>query len=80
MAHFSDIKSELAVLHHRHGSNIRLSEDNTRAHRKNPIDDHWHGVVMTASPVPVGKMFQVTLLMKLEGKELFGSLVSVVYK
>ena len=72
---FSDINwsSQPAVLHRRHGKNIRLSENNTVAERERSFRD---GVVMTAEPVPVGGMFQVTVLEEGEGPH--GGLVSVV--
>ena len=72
VADFSDINwsSQLAALRHRHGSNIRLSENNTVAKRVKSWSD---GVVMTAEPVSVGTVFQVTVLEKVPW---FGSLVS----
>ena len=77
-ADFNDINwsSQPAALHHRHGSNIRLSENNTVAQRVDPYEGFWNGVVMTAEPVPVGAVFQVTVLEEVE--EWSGSLVSVV--
>jgi len=73
---FSDMNwsSQPAALHRRHGSNIRLSENNTVAERVKNWDD---GVVVTAEPVPVGTVFQVTVL---EDVEMWNnkSLVSVV--
>ena len=72
---FSDINlsSQPAALHCRkRGSNIQLSENNTVAKRVNP----QNGVVMTAKSVPVGAVFQVTVLEKVKGWS--GSLVSVV--
>ena len=74
-----NLSSQPAALHHRHGSNIRLSENNTVARRVNPhypMGKHSNGVVMTAEPVPIGKLFQVTVLEKV--KVWAGSLVSVV--
>lgn len=74
---FSDMNwsSQPAVLHRRHGGNVKLSENDTVAERVNP--HLWYdGVVMTAEPVPVGGMFQATVLEKVEG--LLGDLVSVV--
>ena len=81
---FSDINwsSQSAVLHRRYGKNIRLSGRNCVAERVNPL--LWeryhhhpdHGVVMTAEPVPVGGMFQVTVLEKVE--RWSGALVRVV--
>jgi len=75
VADFSDINwsSQPAALHHRHGSNTRLSENNSVAERVKGWDD---GVVMTAEPVSVGTVFQVTVLEKVGG--FLGSLVSVV--
>ena len=77
----SDINwsSQPAALHRKHGDNIRLSENITVAERINPHqgDGNWDSaVVMTAEPVTVGEMFQVTVLEKAEGWA--GSLVSVV--
>ena len=63
--------SQLAVFHHNHGGHIRLSENNTVAER----ETSYYGVVMTAEPVPIGRMFQVTVLGK--EKNLLGGLVSV---
>ena len=78
VADFSDINWSIqpAALHHRHGSNIRLSDNNTVAQRVNPYENYWNGVVMTAEPVSVGTVFQVTVLEKVETWR--GSLVSVV--
>ena len=78
VADFSDINCSIqpTALHHRHGSNIRLSDNNTVAQRVNPYENYWNGVVMTAEPVSVGTVFQVTVLEKVETWR--GSLVSVV--
>ena len=78
VADFSDINwpSQPAALHHRRGSKIRLSKNNTVAERVNPREDWDNGVVMTAEPVPVGTVFQIIVLEKME--EWSGSLVSVV--
>ena len=75
---FSDINwsSQPAVLHRRHGNNIELSEHNSVAERVNPETRYRGGVVMTAEPVPVGGVFQVTVLEKVE--RWSGGLVSVV--
>jgi len=78
VADFSDIiwSSQPAALHHRHGSNIRLSENNTVAERVESRRYSSNGVVMTAEPVPVGTVFQVTVV---EDVDQWGeSLVSVV--
>ena len=77
-ADFSDVNwsSQPAALHHRHGSNIVLSENNTVAQRVDPYENFWNGVVMTAEPVSVGTVLQVTVLEKV--KQWDGSLVSVV--
>ena len=48
-----------------------MSENNTVAKRA----ASYFGVVMTAEPVPIGRMFQVTVLEKKE--EFIGGLVSV---
>ena len=63
--------SQPAVFHHNHGNNIRLSENNTVAERA----ASYCGVVMTAEPVPIGRMFQVAVLEK--EKNWLGGLVSV---
>ena len=75
---FSDINwsSQPVVLRHRHGGNIRLSDNNSVAERVNPSRDFRKGVVMTAEPVPVGGVFQVTVLE--EVNKWSGGLVSVV--
>ena len=72
---FSDINwsSQPAVLHRRHGKNIRLSENDTVAER---VRSYRYAVVMTAEPVPVGGVFQVTVLEEVD--EWAGGLVSVV--
>ena len=76
VADFSDLNwsSQPAALHRRHGSNITLSENNTVAERV--LRNLKNGVVMTAKPVSVGTVFQVTVLEK--EKTWGGSLVSVV--
>jgi len=77
---FIDINwsSQPAALHHRlHGSNTRLSENNTVGVAERVNSNRWYnGVVMTAEPVSVGTVFQVTVLEKVE--KYIGSLVSVV--
>jgi len=87
---FSDVNwsSQPAALHYRHGSKIRLSENNTVAERETSLMDTVRasifpnlargngGLVMTAKPVSVGTVFQVTVLKKLQ--DWRGSLVSVV--
>ena len=76
VADFSDIwLSQPAALHHRRGSSIRLSENNTVAERVESWGYPSNGVVMTAEPVSVGTMFQVTVLETV--KTWSGSLVSV---
>ena len=73
----SDINwsSQPAIFHRRHGRSIWLSESNTVAQKVQKWD--WrNGVVMTAEPVPVGAMFQVTVLEKVKTRS--GDLVSVV--
>ena len=78
VADFSDINwsSQPAALHRRHGSKIRLSENNVVAERVNPLRNWCNGVVMTAEPVTVGTVFQVTVLERVE--KWSGSFVSVV--
>lgn len=59
------------AFHHKHGGNIRLSEDATVAHR---IDSYNKAVVFTEQPIPLGAMFQVRILDK--GGGWAGSIVS----
>lgn len=61
----------LGGFHKNHGGNIRLSEENTVAHR---VDSYNKAVVFTEHPISVGNMFQVKLLAK--GGGWAGSLVS----
>ena len=60
------------AFHHKHGTNIRLSEDNTIAHR---VDSYNKAVVFSEQPIPIGSMFQVKLLDK--GGGWAGSIVSL---
>lgn len=74
---FSNVNwsSQPAVLHRRHGMNLSLSENNTVAEKV----EKWNwrdGVVMTAEPVPVCTMFQVTVLKKVKTRS--EGLVSVL--
>ena len=75
---FSDINwsSQPAILHRRHGDMITLSGRNCVAERVNASWNFKDGVVMTAEPVPVGGLFQVTVQEK--EKKWSGGLVSVV--
>ena len=57
--------------HDKHGSNIRLSDNRTIAHR---VDSYNKGVVFTEQPITLGSMFQVKLLDK--GGGWAGSIVS----
>ena len=59
------------AFHHKHGRNIRLSEEDTVAHR---VDSYNKAVVFTEQPIPLGAMFQVRLLDK--GGGWAGSIVS----
>ncbi len=59
------------AFHRKHGANIRLSEDDTVAHR---VDSYNKAVVFSEQPIPVGAMFQVKLLDK--GGGWAGSIVS----
>ena len=57
--------SQPAVFHHNHGNYIRLSENNTVADWEQPSFLRYaSGMVMTAEPVPIGMIFQVTVLGK----------------
>ena len=57
--------------HRKHGTNIRLSEENTIAHR---TDSYNNSVVFTEQPIAVGNTFLVELLDK--GGGWAGSIVS----
>ena len=59
------------AFHRKHGSNIRLLEEGTVAHR---VDSYNKAVVFTAQAMPPGAMFQVKLLDK--GGGWAGSIVS----
>ena len=59
------------AFHHKHGANIRLSEDDTVAHR---VDSYNKAVVFTEQPIPLGAIFQVKILDK--GGGWAGSIVS----
>lgn len=61
------------AFHHKHGANIRLSEDDTVAHR---VDSYNKAVVFTEQPIPLGAMFQVKVLDK--GGGWAGSIVSAL--
>ena len=56
----------------KHGANIRLSEENTVAHR---ADSYNKAVVFTEQPIAIGNNFQVQLLDK--GGGWAGSIVSL---
>ena len=53
----------LGTFHHKHGSNIRLLEEGTVAHR---VDNANNGIVFTDQPIPIGNLFQVKLIAKHE--------------
>ena len=59
------------AFHQKHGANIRLSEDDTVAHR---VDSYNKAVVFTEQPIPLGAIFQVKILDK--GGGWAGSIVS----
>ena len=59
------------AFHRKHGANIRLSENDTVAHR---VDSYNKAVVFSEHPIPLGAMFQVKLLDK--GGGWAGSIVS----
>lgn len=61
----------LGTFHPKHGSNIRLLEDGTVAHR---IDSYNKAVVYTQQPINLGSMYKVKLLDK--GGGWAGSIVS----
>ena len=59
------------AFHKKHGTNIRLYEDGTVAHR---VDSYNKAVVFTEQPIPIGASFQVKMLDK--GGGWAGSIVS----
>ena len=59
-----------AALHHNHGSNIKLSDNDSVAERVRSYD---YGIVFTAEPVPLNCAFQVTVLRE---EDWTGSFVS----
>jgi len=61
------------AFHRKHGAHIRLSEDDTVAHR---VDSYNKAAVFTEQPIPIGAMFQVKLLDK--GGGWAGSIVSAL--
>ena len=61
------------AFHKKHGTNIRLYEDGTVAHR---VDSYNKAVVFTEQPIPIGASFQVKMLDK--GGGWAGSIVSSV--
>ena len=60
-----------AALHHNHGRNIKLSDNDSVAER---VRSFANGIVFTAEPVPLNCAFQVTVLRK--EKLWIGSFVS----
>lgn len=62
------------AFHKKHGTNIRLYEDGTVAHR---VDSYNKAVVFTEQPIPVGASFQVKMLDK--GGGWAGSIVSFTW-
>ena len=60
------------AFHKKHGTNIRLSEEGTVAHR---VDSYNKAVVFTEQPIPTGTSFQVKMLDK--GGGWAGSIVSL---
>lgn len=64
--------AKAGAFHRKHGSNIRLLEEDTVAHR---VDSYNKAVVFTAQAIPPGAMFQVKLLDK--GGGWAGSIVSL---
>lgn len=65
------MSGRLGGFHRKHGANIRLSEENTVAHR---ADSYNKAVVFTENPIAVGNSFLVKLLDK--GGGWAGSIVS----
>ena len=61
------------AFHKKHGTNIRLYEDGTVAHR---VDSYNKAVVFTEQPIPIGASFQVKMMDK--GGGWAGSIVSYV--
>lgn len=59
------------AFHKKHGTNIRLYEEGTVAHR---VDSYNKAVVFTEQPIPIGASFQVKMLDK--GGGWAGSIVS----
>ena len=56
-----DMSGRVGAFHHKHGTNIRLLENGTVAHR---VDSYNKAVVFTEQPIALGSMFQVKLLDK----------------
>ena len=65
--------SRLGAFHSKHGSNIRLLENGTVAHR---VDSYNKAVVFTERPISLGAMYKVRLLDK--GGGWAGSIVSTI--
>lgn len=65
--------SRVGAFHHKHGSNVRLLENGTVAHR---VESYNKAVVFTERPISVGAMYKVKLLDK--GGGWAGSIVSHV--
>lgn len=61
------------AFHKKHGTNIRLYEDGTVAHR---VDSYNKAVVFTEQPIPIGTTFQVKMMDK--GGGWAGSIVSFI--
>ena len=61
-----------AALHHNHGRNIKLSDNDSVAER---VRSFANGIVFTAEPVPLNCAFQVTVLREAE-EDWFASFVS----
>ena len=59
--------------HQNHGSNIRLLEEGTVAHRVKSYDN---GIVFSEQPIVIGDLFQVKQIEK--GGRWAGSLVSII--
>ena len=61
-----------AALHHNHGENIKLSDNDSVAER---VRSYYCEIIFTAEPVPLNCAFQVTLLRE-EEMDWAGSFVS----
>ena len=63
------------TFHSNHGTNIRLLENGTIAHR---IEGNDNGMVFTKQPIPVGTMFELTILDVNKSISAIGAMVKLV--